>query len=169
MKNTANNSNQNEDSFNAQQFNELENDTIWTLLENAEKTSPVEASPMFARNVMREIRLSTAEVTATQSFWQRIFAPKINKAVFAVGATAACAALAFTMMSEQNSEPTPVTADTEFLGEIADELSMDELAVLEETTPLETELDSFTNEMLDLASQDPFYISEEEIEIAMQM
>lgn len=174
MKNNANNAmntNQNEDQLTAQQLAELENDTVWTLLENVEKASPVEASPMFARNAMRKIRLSEGETgaEATQSFWQRVFAPKMNKVVFAVGATAACAALAFTMMSEQNANISPITANSEFLDEIAENLSMDELADIDEAAPLEAELDSFTDEMLDLASQDPFYISEEEIEIAMQM
>ena len=57
------------------QLNELENDAVWTLLDEAEKVSPVEAtaSPMFARNVMREIRLQSPPLSPP--LWQRIFGP----------------------------------------------------------------------------------------------
>ena len=157
MKNNANNLNQD-------QLNELENDAVWTLLEDTEKASPVEASPMFARNVMREIRLTESAPT----LWQRVFAPKFNKVALALGATAACAALAITMMPAQNAGSDTLADDTGLL-EGFEDLSIDELADLEGASLTDLEADTFTNEMLDLAGQDPFYISEEEIEIAMQM
>ncbi len=164
MKNNANkmNSDQNQDPLNEQQLNELENDTVWALLNTAEKDSAVEASPMFARNVMREIRVNHCKETAP-SFWQRLITPKFNKVALSLGAVAACAVLVISQISEQNTGSGTSIADTE-LPDGLDDISFEEI-----TTFTEIEEENFTDEMLDLASQDPFYISEEEIEIAMQM
>ena len=149
------------------QLNELEGDNVWSLLNNAEESSPVKASPMFSRNVMREIRLQHKE--APVSFWQRIFAPKFNKVVITLGATAACALLVTNMTSEQNNTADSITSvDTRFI----EDISLEELAAYGEVVTAETpseEADEFTYEMLYLASQDPFFISEEEIALAMQM
>jgi len=164
MKNNANNMNsdQNQDPLNEQQLNELENDTVWSLLNTAEKDSAVEASPMFARNVMREIRVNHCQEKAP-SFWQRLIAPKFNKVALTLGAAAACAVLVITQTSEQNTEPGSSIAGTE-LSDGLEDISFEDITKFEET-----EEENFTDEMLELASQDPFYISEEEIQIAMQM
>jgi hypothetical protein len=164
MKNKANNTNQdqNQDSLNEQQLNELENDAVWSLLNTAEKDSAVEVSPMFARNVMREIRVNLSQEKSL-SFWQRLIAPKFNKIAFTLAATAACAVLVITQISEQDTDSVVATANTEFSDDL-DDISFDDI-----TTFVESEEKTFTDEMLELAGQDPFYISEEEIEIAMQM
>jgi hypothetical protein len=160
MKNKANNLNQ--DHLNEQQLSELENDAVWSLLDMTEKDSALEPSPMFARNIMREIRLNQRNDKAP-SFWRRLVTPKFNKVALTLAATAACAVLVITQNSAQNNEPSPSIADTELSDDI-DSISFEDL-----TTFVETEEDNFTDEMLELASKDPFYISEEEIEIAMQM
>ncbi|MGJ8655032.1 MAG: hypothetical protein ACSHX6_01175 [Akkermansiaceae bacterium] len=170
MKNDTNNiQNQsplNSVELNKDQLNELENDAVWTLLDNTEESSPVQASPMFSRNVMREIRLQHQD--APVSFWQRIFAPKFNKVALTLGATAVCALIVTTMTSEHNNADSLASVDTSFI----EDISLEELSAYEEIVAAEAEAakeDEFTYEMLDLASQDPFFISEEEIAIAMQM
>lgn len=159
--------NNNPAELNQDLLNELENDTVWSLLNNAEESSPVKASPMFSRNVMREIRLQQED--APLSFWQKLFAPKFNKVAITLGATAVCALLVTTMMSEQNNTAETITSvDTSFI----EDISLEELAAYEDTITAEVqseEADEFTYEMLDLASKDPFFISEEEIALAMQM
>jgi hypothetical protein len=160
MKNNANNLNQNQPELTEQQLNELENDTVWSLLENAEKASTAEVSPMFARNIMREIRVSHTETPT--SFWQRLMAPKFNKVALSLGA-AACAVLVITQMTDQNPQEVSPIASTD-ISQDTEVITFEDIITLEET-----EEDSFTEEMLDLANQDPFYITEEDIELAMQM
>ena len=169
MKKDINNMNQNQDQLTEQQLNELENDAVWTLLDNAEKGSSTEANPMFARNVMREIRVNHTGATASStSFWQRLVAPKFNKTALTLGATVACAALVITQMTAENQPdaPSSLATETEPSGN-ADQL--DDISIEDIVTFVEAEEDNFAEEMLDLASQDPFYISEEEIELAMQL
>jgi hypothetical protein len=162
MKKDANHLKQNQEELNEQQLNELENDTVWSLLDNAEKESPTEASPMFARNLMREIRVNHSPESAL-SFWQRLTAPRFNKIALTLGATVACAVLIVTQMFEQNTQTGQNTASTKISNEL-ETITFEDIISIEET-----EEDSFTEEMLELADQDPFYITEEEIEIAMQM
>lgn len=170
MKNHSDNSNKpnlSEDQPNVQQLNELDNDAVWSLLDDADKRSPVKASPMFARNVMREIRLSAEQ--PSKPFLQQLFGTRFNKAIFALSATAACTLLAVTMISDQKSEVAPVTAYTDFLDDLVADISIDELAYNEKEASSDTTIDIFAEEMLELANQDPFFISEEEIKDAMQM
>ncbi|MFT5904929.1 MAG: hypothetical protein ACI9E1_000518 [Cryomorphaceae bacterium] len=164
MKNNANKMNldQNQEPLNEQQLSELENDAVWSLLNTAEKDSAVEVSPMFARNVMREIRVNHSQEIAP-SFWQRLIAPKFNKVGLTLGAVAACAVLVITQITDQYTGSATSIVDTE-LPNTLDDISFEDI-----TNFAEIEEENFTDEMLDLASQDPFYISEEEIEIAMQM
>ena len=172
MKSTNNNIQdqpQNQDQLNENQLNELENDTVWSLLENTEKASPIEASPMFSRNVMRETRLQDQE--PFPSLIQRIFAPKFSKVALTICATAACALVAINLSSDQNNNPDTIvttTTDTEFIQDI----SLEELSAYSEIISDDTQAavaDDFTSEMLQLADQDPFYISEEEIALAMNL
>lgn len=152
----------NQEPLNEQQLSELENDAVWSLLNTAEKDSAVEVSPMFARNVMRDIRVNHSPKIAP-SFWQRLIAPKFNKVGLTLGAVAACAVLVITQITDQDTGSTTSIVDTE-LPDTLDDISFEDI-----TNFAEIEEENFTDEMLDLASQDPFYISEEEIEIAMQM
>lgn len=174
MKKDINNMNQNQDHLTEQQLNELENDAVWTLLDNAEldnaeKGSSTEANPMFARNVMREIRVNHTGATASStSFWQRLMAPKFNKIALTLGATVACAALVISQMTAEDQPDAPSSLATET--ETNDNVDqLDDISIEDIVTFVEAEEDNFTEEMLDLASQDPFYISEEEIELAMQL
>ena len=160
MKKDANQLKQNQEELNELQLNELENDTVWSLLDNTENESPTEASPMFARNVMREIRVNHSPESAL-SFWQRLTAPRFNKIALTLGATAACAVVIIvTQMSEQNAQ---ADSNTQISNDL-EKITFEDIISIEET-----EEDSFTEEMLELADQDPFYITEEEIEIAMQL
>ncbi len=156
----------NPDNLTQSQINELENDNIWSLLDKADKTAPVEASPMFARNVMREIRLQ--HHNATPSLWQRITTPKFNKIALTLGATAACVLIATNFIS-QNNNPSSIaktTLDTEFIHDIPlVELAAYSDQIITETPSKDT--DVFAIEMLELADQDPFFITEEEIALAM--
>ena len=146
------------------QLTELESDAVWSLLEDAEKGSTVEASPMFARNVMREIRVNHGETQS--SFWQRLMAskvaPKFTKVTLCLSA-AACAVLIISQITDQNSHNDSDTAQTG-TDQNTDIITFDDIISLEEPNE-----DSFTEEMLDLANKDPFFITEEELEIAMQM
>lgn len=57
--------------FDSQDEQRLENDEVWELLQNS--PSP-QASPLFSRNIMRDIRL---DESSSQSFWARFSWPRL--------------------------------------------------------------------------------------------
>jgi len=50
---------------------ELENDAVWSLLEQGTQAEP---SPQFTQNTLRAARLQNEKTTT--SWWQKIFTPK---------------------------------------------------------------------------------------------
>lgn len=68
----------------ANNHHDRDNDPVWNLVDQA---STAKASPLFARNVMREIRLGAS---APASWWQRLLTP----VPLTAGALAAAAAFA---------------------------------------------------------------------------
>lgn len=119
-----------------------EDDALWDLL--GEASSP-EASPLFSRNVMREVRL---QKQGSPSFWQLLTRPQ------AIGGAALAVVLAiFTiiLMTPPSSAPEAV----------ADSDSAVELEVSEDS------LDSYlTEELLLVAADEPALFSDEAV-IAM--
>lgn len=153
MNKNANNLNQNQDQLTEQQLSELENDAVWSLITEAETHSSPDVSPMFSRNVMREIRLNHSP---TSPLPLSLFG-RFNKIALGLGlGVAACAVLVITQLSDQNTTQDPVTTSTETIDEL-DKILIDD------------ELNEFTEEMLEIANQDPIFITEEEIALAMQM
>lgn len=155
MNKNANNLNQNQDQLTEQQLIELENDPLWSLLSEAENSSSADVTPMFARNVMREIRLNHSQ-KASSSLWNRLFTSRFNKISLGLGLAAACAVIVITQIADQNPTQAPITTNNPATDELSETIKLDEL-------------DEFTDEMLEITNQDPFFISEDEIEIAMQM
>jgi len=168
MKNNADNLDHTPEPINEQQLIDSENDAVWNLLDNAEQASPVEASPMFARNIMREIRLDSSKDKPAANH-QGIISPAFTKAALALAAAFAIAAIIITNTPKQHNDSQPTLVDQEQnLLQGFEDISIEELSAFSSTIEVESQ-DEFTDEMLDLANQDPFYISEEEIEIAMNL
>ncbi len=161
MKKNSTNLNNEQEQLTEHQLHELENDAVWSLLRDTEKSSQTQASPMFARNVMREIRLNHS-IPTSQSLWTRLVSPRFNKIAIGFGLVAIAALVVISKLPNQNSsQDLPTNQISSFeKPSVIETLHGDEKA---------TELDQFTDEMLKIANEDPFYISEEEIEIAMQM
>lgn len=94
-----------------------EQDPVWDLLGHASKH---EADPMFARNVMRSIRLEAD----TPSLWQRLCAPRPMFA--ALTGVAACAIAAVIVVIQPDPRPesvSPITASTSDTEVIFDEIA----------------------------------------------
>ena len=151
-----------------QQVNEMENDKLWDLLDEAD--SSVEASPLFSRNVMREIRNldgNNESIDDSTSFWQRIISHNFAKYGLGIAAAAVCAFLVTTKIPSANNDENFTDAkkvnDIEFLNDIP----LDSLAEYSEGIEPSTEEDAFTTEILALADQDPLFMSEEDIDLAM--
>ncbi len=147
--------------LNAKELNVLENDGVWSVLDQAPKQDASPASnPMFARNVMREILQMEED---TQPWWKSIFSIKFAKALLPsaaiAGATAACI-VAFTgtstpsstnLVENSDSQTTIVTFTIEEITEISDSLAS-------------SEVDAFTQEMLDIENEDPIFMTTDEID-----
>ena len=121
----------------AEDHNDWENDPVWNLVEEAK---PREAGPFFARNVMREIRLSEEKAAP---WWQRLLSPKPLLAG-ALG-TAAAVAIIATLG--------PDTGDSPAIGQTPE---------TPENTPVVQEVDDLLDEeLLMAASEDPSAFSDE--------
>lgn len=143
------------------QINEMESDPLWNLVEEADL--PVKISPLFSSNVMREIRLldeNKENASESHSFWERTFST--NFAKYGLGLAAACALL-ITIMSNSNTENLADTnaIDIDFIQDIPLE------SLLSEYPETSTTEDTFTDEIYELVDQDPLFLSEEEIDLAM--
>jgi len=156
-----------QEDLNESQLHDLEKDPVWALLDDAEPHPTTDVNPKFARNVMREIRLnhSPKEQDARLSLWQRLFAPKYSKIALTLCATTACIALIVASFAPDDASIQDNLTTNENL--FSDDLA--ELAIEDINSLLEAEDDDFTEEMLNLANQDPFFISAEEIEVVMKM
>jgi len=145
-----------------QQVNEMEHDKLWDLLDEAD--SPVEASPMFSRNVMREIRNldgNNESIDDSTSFWQRIISPNFAKYGLGMAAAAVCAFLVTTKIPSTNNNENLTDAKE------VNDIQIDPLTEHSEGIAPSTEEDAFTTEILALVDQDPLFMSEEDIDLAM--
>ena len=144
------------------QTNEMESDPLWSLIEKAD--SPTEVNPLFAINVMREIRLldENKENSEPLSIWQTMFST--NFAKYGLGLAAACAIL-ITVISTSNTEnlADTNTIDSDFLQDIP----LESLSEYSENVEISVTEDAFTAEILELVDQDPLFLSEEDIDLAM--
>ncbi len=143
--------NQTETPLNAADLETLENDAVWSLLDktSAQDASPA-AKPMFARNVMREIR----QLEATQQpWWKSIFSSNVAKVLIPAGVTAACV-IAFTDFSSSTSATSTTAENADFTPEEFAQFS-DYLA--------NSEVDAFAEEMLAIENEDPIFMSADEI------
>ena len=161
MNTTPHNMNKEQEQLTDDQLHELENDAVWSLLRDTDKSSQIHANPMFARNVMREIRLNHSN-QSPQSFWNRLTFSHFNKIALSFGLAAVAALVVVISIPNSDSSKGLTTSKDSSLEELS---QLDHLIGDEKST----ELEQFTDEMLKIANEDPFYISEEEIEIAMQM
>jgi len=84
----------------ANDHNDRDNDPVWTLVDQARTAK---AGPLFARNVMREIRLGEQSPTP---WWKRLIAP----VPLTAGALAATA-FAILMSIDRPEPPTAPVAD----------------------------------------------------------
>ena len=115
---------------------DLDRDPVWDLVDRAQ---PPEASPLFSRNVMREIRVLG---DYSVPWWKRLLT---SKPLIASG-LAAAAAVAI-LISVNNGNPTPGLANSNPVAEPA-------IAALDE------ELDQ---ELLIAAANDPSLFSDEQL------
>ena len=123
--------------MNGPEQNDWENDPVWTLVDDAKAP---EAGPMFARNVMREIRLSEQERTP---WWKSLLSPK----PLVAGALAAAAAVAVIASLDFGPAEGPGVAET---------------PSAPEAPPVVQEVDDLLNEeLLMTASEDPSVFSDE--------
>jgi len=119
-----------------EQENDWENDPVWDLVDQAQAP---EANPLFVRDVMREVRLSSE---TRRPWWKPLLAPR----PILVGSLAAMAvALLIAVGPEQ---PDQVTADDPHPGEVLEPQVPQLDALLEE-------------EMLSQAAEDPAAFSDE--------
>ena len=125
-----------------------EDKELWDLLDNVSKE---EASPLFSRNVMREIRLEDDKSPSNQPFWQR-FSRFLLLGAGALGATALLSVMLWNLNSH-SADDTP----------LADGEQNTEILAAEVATSLESSLES---ELLLAAADEPELFSDEEV-IAM--
>ncbi|MDA8975099.1 hypothetical protein N9F50_00775 [Akkermansiaceae bacterium] len=117
---------------------ELDNDTVWNLLE---KSSPTEASPTFLQDTLRRTRL---EASVPTPWWKSLFSPKL------LLGTSAAALAAIALVFSLNS-PTP---------EVVPSVTIDTDSPTEEWNDLE---DALASELLVSVTEVPSLLSDEEI------
>ena len=118
---------------------DLENDALWSLLNEA---TPAEASPRFAQDTLRRLRLEEAQ--AQPSWWKSLLSPK----PLLGAASIALAALAI------------------FLSLPSDPVAQQEADIAQAPLPAEdwNELEhAVASELLSFAAEDPTLLSDEEI------
>ena len=94
----------------ADNYKDREDDPVWNLLD---KAPPAHAGPLFARNVLREIRLAAHQPAP---WWKRLLAP-VPLTTGALAASAAFAVFIALTPPDQTSAslpPTPPPAIEEF-------------------------------------------------------
>ena len=139
--------------INADELALLENDEVWNLIDDAaQPASGPKENPMFARNVMREIRLLEDNAATTMPWYKRLISGSTAQWALtgtALGAAAACV-IAFTNFSGTSTHTSSPTV------------------AIEDNTPLKStdaiaELNSLEDEIYAYHDADPVFISEEEI------
>ena len=119
--------------------NDWENDPVWDLVEQAQAP---EANPLFVRNVMREVRLSSE---THRPWWKPLLAPR---PILAGSLAAIAVAILIAVGPEQPEQPEQVTGDDPHPGEALESQVPQLDALLEE-------------EMLSQAAEDPAAFSDE--------
>lgn len=128
-----------------EEFELSQDQELWELLGN---TSSPEASSLFSRNVVREIRLQKSDSPAKQSFWHSLLSPR----VLVPSALAALALGGALLWNPRTPDSTPVALSGE-----------NEAISQEVASSLESSLES---ELLLAAADTPELFSDEEV-IAM--
>lgn len=123
---------------------ELENDAVWSLLEQGTQAEP---SPQFTQNTLRAARLQSEKTTT--SWWQKIFTPQ---PIIALGVTG-LAALAITLSLPN---PTDTTSD--------DPTSPSNLPTTAEVSENWDDLeDALASELLSDAAENPSLLTDQQI------
>ena len=144
----------------SEDLNNLENDAVWALLDEASTT---EASPLFAQKVMQEIRAEESEdvakVVIAPSFWNRY-----SKPIYALGAAgiAACVIAMLSTTAPMNSGIDQLANDDSVEQLISDDA---DLAAFEE----DLFFDEIASEMIALEHEDPIFMSEDDINYLVSM
>lgn len=128
-----------------EEFELSQDQELWDLLG---KTPSPEASPLFSRNVMREIRVQESDLARKPSFWQALVSPRHLIPI----AVAGMAAVAFLLWNPDSKPAASVV-----------QLPDNEAIPLEVASSLES---SFESELLLAAADTPELFSDEEV-IAM--
>ncbi len=129
-----NHPNQNLPDFDA----DLENDSVWNLLEDA---TPTDSSPRFVQDTLRRVRLESEPEKSP--WWKLLLAPKPLLGV--AGAALAAVAIIISLPSDTPTPADPLVVQPE---------------PAEDWNTLE---DTFANELLSGAAEDPTLLSDEEI------
>lgn len=129
-----------------EEFELSQDQYLWNLLEEG---SAREASPLFSRNVVREIRLENEKPAKKESFWQAFFRPQVLLA----GGLAALLLIASILWNPSANQNSSNLADT----------TPSESIPLKVASSLESSLES---ELLLAAADSPELFSDEEV-IAM--
>ena len=149
------------------QIIEMENDTLWDLVDKANQ--PIKTNTQFSNKIMREIReLDENEDISSNStsLSNLIIFPNFVKYSFAVAA--ACALLVITMSnSDQNDAGSPAYSSKSIDIEFINDIPLESLPEYSENTTTAFTEDTFAAEMLEFIDQDPLFLSEEDIDLAM--
>lgn len=145
----------NNSNLGANQLETLENDPVWTILDEAPSSdaSP-SAKPMFARNVMREIRLLE---DAKQPWWKAALTSKFSKILLPTAAVTGAAAAFIVTFSAQPSSDLAQISDTS-----AEIFTLEDIEEISDSYA-SIELDDFAQELLAIENEDPIFMSAEEI------
>ncbi len=117
---------------------DLESDSVWNLLEDA---TPTDSSPRFVQDTLRRVRLDSEPEKSP--WWKLLLAPKPLLGV--AGAALAAVAIFISLPSDAPTPADPVVENPE---------------PAEDWNTLE---DTFANELLSGAAEDPTLLSDEEI------
>lgn len=117
---------------------DLENDAVWTLLDDASHADP---SPTFIQDTLRRIRLEKGE--QKNPWWKSLLSPKPLLGIS--GAALAAVAIVVSLPSNPRTEDQPISNMTD---------------MTENFNQLE---DTFATELLSGAAEDPTLLSDEEI------
>ena len=122
---------------------ELENDAVWSLLEQGTQAEP---SPQFTQNTLRAARLQNEKTTT--SWWQKIFTPK---PIIALGVTGLAAFVITLSLPNQTDTPNDLSSPSN-PPSIAE--------VSEDWDDLE---DALASELLSDAAENPSLLTDQQI------
>lgn len=172
--------NQSDKSPTPEELNSLENDAVWTLLDEA---TPAKASPDFVSNVMglaertkqnqsEEPFSSDSKIVTSPSFWKRYAIPL---GTISAAGIAACVMLAFNANDHVDSTTGGDSISAAPTNSPAIELTDEELVALaeDEGFPLESLVATSEADQLDqliaIDDEDPFFMTADDINVLVSM